>query len=378
VASDGSSLLSQITHCAVAERCLNGEHLACSAIVRSQAARTPQDFQVPEPWSGHIDRAPILFVSSNPSIDRTEEYPARDWDDARRADFFAGRFDQRPVPWIDDKMRPLLATTPSRRRDRGVPFWFAARARATELLERPAKPGRDFVLTEVVHCKSESEHGVANAFPQCVQTWLRPVIRLAAARVIVLFGAYARRAFDDVYRIPPGAPLTGPRDLEGSDRIVIQLPHPNARGQKANCHPLAPGQLETVRSHLLTKASRPMRPPVQHAPRPPASPDLRPHGPPATVTVTPAGMIKPSQITDRHVITRCIAAPPQYPHNDRIVIVFAPGTAVTGQSVFRHATRGSNLGTYSVISRTEITAADSSRLGVRFYTTGPDLAGPRS
>lgn len=336
---------------------------------------------MPEPWSGHIERAPILFVSSNPSIDRAEAYPAGGWDDARRADFFAGRFDQRPVPWIDDRMRPLLATTPPRRRDRGVSFWSAARKRASDLLERQAEPGRDFALTEVVHCKSESEHGVAEAFPQCAETWLRPVIRIAAARVIVLFGAYARRAFDDVYRIPPGAAITGPCNLEGSDRIVVQLPHPNARARRANCHPLTPGEVEKARSHLRTKTPPPLtQRPVQSepAPGPPAMPVLRQQRPRAaglaTVAVTPAGMIQPSQITGSHVITRCIAAPPQYPHNDRIVIVFAPGTPIAGHSVFRHATRGSNLGTYAVISRAEITAADISRLGVRFYTTEPGQA----
>jgi hypothetical protein len=327
---------------------------------------------VPEPWSGHIERAPILFVSSNPSIDHAEAYPTGGWDDSRLADFFAGRFDQRPVPWIDHRMRPLLATTPPRHRDRGVSFWFAARARASELLERPAVPGVDFALTEVVHCKSESEHGVADAFGRCVETWLRPVLRAAAARVIVLFGTWARNAFHDVYGIPAQAALTGPCDLQGSARIVVQLPHPNARGPRANCHPLSPGQLEKVRSHLRPDAS----PPAQRSlTRPPDAPAFRQQRPsatePGTVAVMPAGMIKPSQITDSHVITRCIAAPAQYPHNDGIVIVFAPGTVFSGQSVFRHATRGSNLGTYSVISSSEITAADISRLGVRYYTKEP-------
>jgi len=208
---------------------------------------------VPEPWSGHIERAPILFVSSNPSIDRAEAYPVGDWEDSRRVDFFAGRFDPRPVPWIDDRMRSLLVTTPQRH-VRGVAFWFAARARATELLEHPARAGMDFALTEVVHCKSESEHGVAEAFTPCVERWLRPVIQAAAGRVIVLFGTYARTAFNEVYGIPRKTAVSGPSNLEGFERIVLQLPHPNARGQRANCHPLTSSQLETVRSHLRANA----------------------------------------------------------------------------------------------------------------------------
>jgi hypothetical protein len=91
---DGGELLVRITRCPVGERCLAGEHLPCSAIVGSQPA-APGGFHVPDPWSGHITCAAVLFVSSNPSIDPAEAYPTRDWDDTQRADFFAARFDQR-------------------------------------------------------------------------------------------------------------------------------------------------------------------------------------------------------------------------------------------------------------------------------------------
>jgi len=97
-----NALLAQITRCPVAERCLAGEHPRCSAIVGSQHA-APGGFHGPESWSGHITRAPVLFVSSNPSIDPAEAYPTSNWDDERRADFFTGRFDQRAVPWVDHR-----------------------------------------------------------------------------------------------------------------------------------------------------------------------------------------------------------------------------------------------------------------------------------
>jgi hypothetical protein len=140
-------------------------------------------------------------VSSNPWIDPAEAYPTSSWDDERRADFFAGRFDQRAVPWVDHLLRPLLPTNPPAHRDKGTRFWFAARARASELLERPAMAGSDFALTEAAHCKSLAESAVAEAYATCVQTWLRPVLRAAAAPVIVLFGAHAKRAFHDLFGI---------------------------------------------------------------------------------------------------------------------------------------------------------------------------------
>ena len=253
IGTSACALLVRITRCPIAERCLDGEHLPCSAIVGSQHA-TPDGFQVPEPWSGDITRAAVLFVSSNPSIDSAEAYPTRNWDDERRADFFAGRFDRRAVPWVDHRMRPLLATMPPAHRDKGTRFWFAARTRATELLERPAVAGTDFALTEVVHCKSPAEFGVAEAYATCVQAWLRPVLRAAAAPVIVLFGTHAKRAFRELFDIRPGSPMAGPCDIEGDSRIVLQLPHPNARAPKANCRPLTGTQLAEVRRHLRQRA----------------------------------------------------------------------------------------------------------------------------
>jgi hypothetical protein len=247
-----ASLLVRITRCPVAERCRAGEDLACSAVVGSQGAPGPGDYQVPEPWSGHISGAPVLFVSSNPSIDPAEAYPAGDWDDERRIDFFADRFDQRDLPWVDQRMRPLLQTSPRRHRDHGTRFWAATRARASELLGRQAEPGRDFALTEVVHCKSRAEHGVAEALATCAETWLRPTIRVAVAPVVVLFGARAREAFSDTFAIPAHAPVTGPLSIEGTERIVVQLPHPNARSQRRNCYPLTSSQLDQVRQYLRT------------------------------------------------------------------------------------------------------------------------------
>src|SRR5262249_37180028 len=67
---------------------------------------------------------------------------------------------------------------------------------------------------------------ITQAYATCVQSWLRPVLRAAAARVIVLFGGYAKRAFGDLFGIQPGSPMTGPVDVEGDSRMVLQLQHP--------------------------------------------------------------------------------------------------------------------------------------------------------
>lgn len=105
-------LLIEIARCLVVQLCLDQpqrDH-PCAEIVQSQRASSVADFQVPEPWSGPIGSAPILFLSSNPSISRSdppsdtdEEYPIgfrAAWPDDRIVDFFEGRFGGGQEEWI--------------------------------------------------------------------------------------------------------------------------------------------------------------------------------------------------------------------------------------------------------------------------------------
>jgi hypothetical protein len=248
------NLLIAITRCPVVDLCQSGSAHSCSAIVRSQAGQDAGKFQVPEPWSGHIATAPILFVSSNPSIDPKEAYPTATWSNHERDDFFANRFEATPEPWVDSRMRPRLAPTdPATWRPKGTRFWWAARARATELLTRSAVAGDDFALTEVVHCKSSGEVGVDDAQEECVRRWLKPVVEASGSRVVVLLGAHAKAAFSGLYPIVAGMAYSGPLMLEGRERLVLQLPHPNARERRANCAPLSAPQLASAREFLRAR-----------------------------------------------------------------------------------------------------------------------------
>ena len=242
-------VLTAITRCPVVARCRSDERHPCYTVVTSQPAERGT-FQVPEPWTGHLDTAPILFVSSNPSIDPAELYPTPEWTNAERIDFFRERFDRRRPPWIDHRMR-ARRVDPTGQPSRGTAFWLATRARAAELVVgRPPAPGVDYALTEVVHCKSTNQLGAAEATPLCVTMWLRLVMRLAAARVVVLMGRQAQKAFLDEYEGLAPVAFSGPQELEGRRRIVLQLPHPNARVRRANCAPLTESQLDTTRVHL--------------------------------------------------------------------------------------------------------------------------------
>src|SRR5258708_28952120 len=163
-------LLGEIVHCSIANEIRSGNSHVSIPCRESASVQTGVAFQLPEPWSGQIDIAPLLFISSNPSIDEHEDYPDESWESPRTADFFDNRFTP-ASGWVKDGLYP-------RQRDGSwskdwVRFWASARGRAREILRRKIEPGIDFALTEVVHCKSRKERGVAEARDECSDRYLQ-------------------------------------------------------------------------------------------------------------------------------------------------------------------------------------------------------------
>lgn len=234
--NDADGLLLEIARCPVVRLCLEQPTLdhPCAAIVRAQGVSSLAEFHLPEPWTGPIGTAPILFVSSNPSISRSappsdfdEESPTGDsqeWPDARVVDFFNGRFGAGG----EERTRDGLYV---RRRNGSfgdwVRFWASAKARATEALGRPAIPGHDYAMTEVVRCKSRGEAGVVAAAGHCPDRYLERTIAVAAAGLLICFGKFAQDELRRRYDLPAERVLAGPVEIAGKDRYVVSLPHPN-------------------------------------------------------------------------------------------------------------------------------------------------------
>lgn len=224
------ALLLSIARCEVAKQVLNDAESThcCARIVLSQEkdAITPQ--RLPEPWNGQLTSAPLLFVASNPAISRTELYPDSNWSDDRLVEFFEGRFgeaDQSPISSAGRRVLNVNGT-----RDRANPFLSNIRMRALELgLERP---GIDYAVTEVVHCKSRSEKfGVKEARSICSDRYLGNVLAASGARVFVLLGQHAAWAAVNLLSIRPGSAVQRTY-FGGKERMVVILPHPNARRTK--------------------------------------------------------------------------------------------------------------------------------------------------
>lgn len=204
------------------QRCYGGEGGGCAEIVRyqiDQHAKTYDLFQVPEPWVGQIDVARILFVSSNPSIGKEDHAQGASPDvDIWESHHFAfGGGGHRA--YITDG---AYITDREGRRIKAVRYWSWARRRAMELIPM-AVPGTDYALTEVVHCKSTKEIGVAAAAVPCIARHFDKVTALAAARVVVAVGAFANRQI--FAGITPDRPVK--MNLGGRPRLVVGLAHPS-------------------------------------------------------------------------------------------------------------------------------------------------------
>lgn len=252
--SELSELLQKIAHCPHVKTCIQDkprEH-PCRKIVYSQEVSNLDEYQLPEPWNGRIESAPILFLSSNPSINEDEEFPTWTWSEDDINDFFNNRFGGRKE-WIKDGTKTLEKNGSH---SGSVKFLAAVQQRAIELLDRDVKPGIDYAITEIVHCKSRNEFGVKEAQNTCVDTYLEEVLKIASARVVVVLGEKAKQAIQDKFRIPQNGSLVESMTIGGKERLITFLPHPNARVKRTFKNVLKPDDLQKLRE-FLNKAKTP-------------------------------------------------------------------------------------------------------------------------
>jgi len=229
-----------IAYCKNVAQCQHGDAShPCATIVRSQHV-FDDDFQLPEPWRGQIDKARILFLGSNPSIgdDRyalQTSTQAQVWESQQLA--FGGG----SRPYIIDGIR---TTKPNGSPDRVVRYWSSIRARARELIPC-AVPGEDYAISEIVHCKSKGEEGVTEAARTCYAMHMSAVFSVTAAKVVIVLGKCAKELLLGAVAAPS---VPSQLELGGKKRTVLFLPHPNARGvKKALAAHYACAELEVVK-----------------------------------------------------------------------------------------------------------------------------------
>lgn len=227
------NLLLEIAHCPVVALCLgpNGrpDH-PCQKVVQFQTSENAEDRHVPEPWNGDICNAPILFISSNPALSYDEQYPTGDkarWPEDRMVDFFIHRFGGGVEAWTWEGRRALQIDGSFPSKD--GPFWSQIAGRARDILGRPDVRGKDWALTEIVHCKSHGGTGVSAAADFCADRYFERILQFSSARIVVFLGRknvwpVAQR----ILAVDLDNPLIGPMNVAGTWRYLAFLEHPGA------------------------------------------------------------------------------------------------------------------------------------------------------
>jgi uracil-DNA glycosylase len=143
-----------------------------------------------------------------------------------------------------------------------VRFWSLVRRRAEELLGYAADPDRDYVMTEIVHCKSKGEVGVRSAAALCAERYLNRIVALSDARLIVVLGAKARdrlrpilalaEEFGSRSAVEDERANVAIRDLGGARRVLCYLWHPTSMTKAPRDFPRSyPTLLPTLRAVAL-------------------------------------------------------------------------------------------------------------------------------
>lgn len=252
-------LLLSVARCTEIPKALADDAHPCHKVVCVQQQGSLQHFQLPEPWNGAIEHAPLLFVSSNPGYGPHECYPTGDeqaWPDELIVDFFVHRFGGGQSEWLRNGNRALQADGAYPGREGQNFFWPRTKRIAGDIFGRDVVAGRDYAITEVVHCKSAEAIGVNEAGRHCATLHLGRALAASPANVVVVFGGKAKPIVQGMY------PETGRRflDTNGSTELTPALPiagrnrhvvfHQHPGGGLRYLSRCLPDSLETVRAAL--------------------------------------------------------------------------------------------------------------------------------
>ncbi len=244
------NLLLEITKCKELENRVS----VCKEITNLQ--RKSNNWQIPEPWSGFLDSAPVLFICLNPSIDENQLYPLKDstkWPDKRIVDYFTNLFamDGR---WVKDGIRPKQVQNDTYSK-KWVRNWAALRSWygiITGKKKTDIRIGEDYVITDIVHCKSLKGKGVNDAIiKKCSKLYLKRILSLAAANLIIVLGEKAREVFTETFtRGKNGLYKLIPFEINGVDKFVIFMHHTNYYGTRRPDKFLSENEFESLKTAI--------------------------------------------------------------------------------------------------------------------------------
>ena len=167
----------------------------CSPIINIQ---DKNDFQVPEPWNGDIEKAQIMVLGLNPALDIAELFPSFDlnnnswntmcskgqnWTNNYIEDFFEKRYTaccpQCGKQYANINANPVEILSKSCVHKRAKnPYWKTTIAYASAVTKTNCAI-KDIVFSDIIHCKSSSSKGcVTTVKNNCVNNYFPKLLSL--------------------------------------------------------------------------------------------------------------------------------------------------------------------------------------------------------
>ncbi len=254
-----SGLIIKVARCELIWRADREDSHPCHVVVGAQNGTGEYDRQVPEAWAGNLHGSRLVFLSSNPSIsepgsgqplDSAEDYPRASSTDHTIIEFQGRRFDQTlSAPFVKNgrylQQNGHYTHSP-------IKFWTSVQRRAEELLGPIADPSVNYVMTEVVHCKSKNEAGVSKAGGTCAKRYLNDILALTNAPIVAVVGKKSHDCLNDALGLGlPEPPYITSRDLGGMVRHLVFIWHPAGyKGPKTIAGLHGDDELQCLRNRL--------------------------------------------------------------------------------------------------------------------------------
>ena len=194
-------------------------------------------------------RRVLFFSSSNPSISTHDEYPLWSSSNENILDYFNNRFGGGKKIWIKDGIKALKKKGAYHK---FTMYWAFVRKYSKEILNREAVPGVDYALSEVVHCKSKSEAGVAQASNECAKKYLQDFLNVTNPKVLFVVGKLAGEVIRTQLRIAEKTTFLTSYRCGNKTMCIVFIPHPNSRGLKKLENILCSQQIEYLQSLFRT------------------------------------------------------------------------------------------------------------------------------
>jgi hypothetical protein len=216
---EAEALALEISSCNEIDGAIRDSAHPCHQVVSWQKEKWHLDIQTvqespmhrPEAWTGNLTKAPIIFISSNPSFNSEENFPswqASKWSRTQILDFAMNRFSENLNRKYGATQAGKLANCDKTIEKNGklstnrVRYWSWVRKLVSFVLDKSEAEVSaidDYVMTEIVHCKSEYEKGVVSARKKCKDKYLERIITLSPAKLIFVVGKNAALDMDAIF-----------------------------------------------------------------------------------------------------------------------------------------------------------------------------------